>query len=341
MFSEEPDSVTSTRIFVAPLNDNNWQLTVYSNQVLTDGKPTAMILPYPTLNDEPCIPLDLTEFEYFFDNIDVMFMKPDRYASRGYYLNESEDDSLSISQIGSYKCSVAKNFQQLNLLKAQEFGLSDSNKLGLPDRLKTELEKHYSTGFGFLICKIEESASFSPIGYVHPLMGGSLFIPTRHDHGEGVQPIWDHSIYAYGCSDKKPKYLDGVLAFAERLDTSLAETTVQLSSFIHNFDKFPVKIPSTMHFKFVHKWSMKGKLLNGDLHVLSCLSLARTEKCTFAITDKHYQVQEVYSCETCGLSGSKGLCRQCIYTCHFGHNISLVNVDEFFCDCGHQKGCYK
>jgi hypothetical protein len=75
-----------------------------------------------------------------------------------------------------------------------------SQVLGLPNRIKTELAEYYGQGFGFLVCKIDTAAEFSPIGYVTRIIDKKMFIPTRHDHGEGSIPEWDHKIYVFGTS---------------------------------------------------------------------------------------------------------------------------------------------
>ena len=81
-------------------------------------------------------------------------------------------------------------------------------------RIKKELAQFYASNFGFLICKIDDSADFSPIGYISSRLKEKLFIPTRHDHGEGNVPIWDHKIYLVGVSDSSVVSL-GDITFAK------------------------------------------------------------------------------------------------------------------------------
>jgi len=101
-------------------------------------------------------------------------------------------NSLEVIQVGSYNVSVAKNLSEIKLINTDVFKLADNTY----DLLKT----HYQTGFGFIICAFDPSRNIKPhpIGYVHSVNENSLFVPTRHKHGEKEENIahWDHLIYS-------------------------------------------------------------------------------------------------------------------------------------------------
>ena len=66
------------------------------------------------------------------------------------------------------------------------------------------LSEHYSKEFGFIIAKINDNEEKHPLGYIHTIDDDSkeLFVPTRHQHGKGVEKVshWDHEIYSVGCT---------------------------------------------------------------------------------------------------------------------------------------------
>ena len=134
IFSVEPSSVANTRIFVTPV-DNGKQFTAYANNVKIDGKSTAMILPFPSYDKEPCVPVDMSKYSTFFDDVDKMFPQE---VSDSLMITNSRSapapGSLKVFQVGSYKCSVATCFEDLNKVQADAFGISNGSELGLPER---------------------------------------------------------------------------------------------------------------------------------------------------------------------------------------------------------------
>eukprot|EP01130_Rhizamoeba_saxonica_P017115 TRINITY_DN8159_c0_g1_i1.p1 TRINITY_DN8159_c0_g1~~TRINITY_DN8159_c0_g1_i1.p1 ORF type:complete len:865 (-),score=142.82 TRINITY_DN8159_c0_g1_i1:145-2739(-) len=55
----------------------------------------------------------------------------------------------------------------------------------------------------------------------------------------------------------------------------------------------------------------------------------------------HEPVSQLYaSCESCGIGGEHGLCRECVETCHFGHQLNITQeYREFACQCGTSQYC--
>jgi len=87
--------------------------------------------------------------------------------------------------------SIAKTLQDLRRIDSKVFKVApDIDKL---------LSKHYSKGFGFLICSFDASSEQKhPLGYIHPLDSKHrLFVPTRHEHGDGkAKAQFDHVIWS-------------------------------------------------------------------------------------------------------------------------------------------------
>jgi len=64
--------------------------------------------------------------------------------------------------------------------------------------------------------------------------------------------------------------------------------------------------------------------------------------CSFVTSGQTYRSQTIFSCETCGLVGSKCCCAVCARVCHQDHLLTNRRFSSAaFCDCGHlhPKGC--
>lgn len=64
--------------------------------------------------------------------------------------------------------------------------------------------------------------------------------------------------------------------------------------------------------------------------------------CTFVTSGQSYRSQIIFSCETCGLVGSKCCCAVCARICHRDHLLTNRRFSSAaFCDCGHlhPQGC--
>jgi hypothetical protein len=69
--------------------------------------------------------------------------------------------------------------------------------------------------------------------------------------------------------------------------------------------------------------------------VASCLT---SGQCTFMATGTNYQMQEVFRCVTCNLTGTQGICAVCAQKCHKGHSLIPSGRLNFYCDCN-SRGC--
>lgn len=52
--------------------------------------------------------------------------------------------------------------------------------------------------------------------------------------------------------------------------------------------------------------------------------------CTFQLTGTHYRAQRVWRCVSCKLTGSRGMCEVCRFTCHADHEVTYESVSHFF-----------
>jgi len=103
-----------------------------------------------------------------------------------------DDDDLEVVQLGSYDVSIVPTVNDVKRLNRATFEVS-------PDT-ENVLRTNYPVGFAFLVAQLRESGSFHPIGYIHPIIGDRLFIPTRHEHGgrPNALPKWDHKVFHQG-----------------------------------------------------------------------------------------------------------------------------------------------
>jgi len=58
--------------------------------------------------------------------------------------------------------------------------------------------------------------------------------------------------------------------------------------------------------------------------------------CTYCNTGNNYEMQAVYECSSCELTGGEDIviCETCATTCHKGHNLKGPSVGSYYCDCG-------
>jgi hypothetical protein len=190
IFADSVKSVTKTKI-AAWATKTGGSVTVYQNHVVADPDvaANAMILPVPVDKDHEIKLYNLQEYPEIYDDLEDMFPKPRTLGGRGFYL-EPQGKRLEVFQIGGYKVSIAKNTSDLYLINENCFKVSDATKKAL--------EKHYSSGFGFVICAFTNAnVKAHPIAYSGGLTkDGEMFVPTLHEHGDGGGwADWDHTIY--------------------------------------------------------------------------------------------------------------------------------------------------
>lgn len=196
-------SVENTKIFVSKVRfggkrKSPKQVTIYQNEVVTKVEENqAMILPFVGSN---CELVDMSNYDDFFEKLGKLFINP---LTRAKEMKIYKDiplcmgSFLPVQSVGSYKCSVAKNLNDLLRIDPSVFQVEDN--------IRDLLKEHYPHGFGFLICKLTKSGEQHPLAYITDIQNETLFVPTRHDHGDasfwswlGVtsnDPSWDHEIY--------------------------------------------------------------------------------------------------------------------------------------------------
>jgi len=208
------EKVANTALFAAklfPLNvDGNLvpqQLTIYSNEVATKTD-NQMILPFPLVDG---IPEDLQVTLYdissiskerFLEALNKMFQKKVFEGAKGFNPRGMLSKALPVFEVGSYLVTKCFSIDDLSRVDESVFVLSSG--------VKTLLEANYSAGFGFLVCKLKQTAAsessfqYEPFAYSHCLSEASancLFLPTKHFHPvDPTKPSephadWDHNIY--------------------------------------------------------------------------------------------------------------------------------------------------
>jgi hypothetical protein len=180
-------NVESTSILVAPIGDSvgdpvegDKQLTIYSNKVqLSNGDNNAMILPFPTSENVRFV--NLSTMPELFSDLRYLFPYP-----------LSRSMGLQIHDVGSYSVSIVEDLSKFAELQQDVFTIDPA--------VLAYLERFYSEGFSFLVCKLKPRSEYHPFGYVHDrLKNGELFIPTRHYHDDETKADWNHDIYTWNC----------------------------------------------------------------------------------------------------------------------------------------------
>lgn len=115
------ESVSTTKIFVAPSKGGDRQLVVYSNSVSTKSS-NMMILPVPhpeTLRFEK----DVMDYKDLYrDCADSLFIyKPDQQRNEWSLRSAPLSSYLPVLDVGSYQVSVAMSFEDLYKLNPVVF----------------------------------------------------------------------------------------------------------------------------------------------------------------------------------------------------------------------------
>ena len=180
IFTLPVERVSNTRIAVGAV-DAKRQLTVYQNETVTSMPGTAMVLPVP--NASLVNMVDLSKNKWSFDDLDKVFFPRPVSGGGGFgAFGEKNDNSwsftLPVTKCGGYLVSVVPSLSDLKRI--------DVNVFTLPADIEQVLQRHYTEGFGFVVCTFQKGETKGhPIAYTHSLTNdGKLFIPTRHEHGE-------------------------------------------------------------------------------------------------------------------------------------------------------------
>lgn len=182
IFAFPVESVSNTRIAIVHLPTSR-QLTVYENAVSTaSASGNVMVLPVP--NSQRVEMVDLSRTGWSWSDIDKCYFPPKQkytyeamsFGSGGGFGMQSKS-ILPVTQCGGYDVSYAPTLEDMSRIDASVFVL--------PKDIEAVLKTHYGQGFGFVICKFKPGRTAGhPIAYSHGLLpSGSLFIPTRHEHG--------------------------------------------------------------------------------------------------------------------------------------------------------------
>lgn len=351
IFSGPVESVSKTKILVAPISKDT-QLTVYANRVhLNKNIPAAMILPFPnpTGRSDGVAMVDMTEFkDGFFKLVDRAFPEEfslqnlsnsDSFGARGYSAHP-----LQVFDCGSYQYSVSPTFGDLDRIQ--------SNVFHLDPNVRALLGTYYGSGYGFLVCILKKSGSYSPIAYTSPIIKGKLFVPTRHEHGAShrrQRPLlgyatrestyvtvadgeladdWDHDIYVLGGIERTLPALG-----LSRPSLASADIIDFLPS--HHVITKMIGYLTKEHF---FKWTIKGARKNCDLDIANIFAI-NVETCSFPFSGKEFLHQPWFSCVTCKLVNGLGCCVACATTCHKGHDLVPQPISPFFCDCRDKSSC--
>lgn len=177
IISNPIESVSATKILIAPNYKLNRQLTVYSNNVNNTSNNNAMILPVP--NPQTIKLHDLSNYTQLFDDCNACFINNTNFGRGNYSTNSTNSFSLKlpIFNVGSYQASIALSLEDIKRVDSSVFTLSD----GCYELL---LKEYSNPIFGFIICKLENSQKkYHPFAYSNDIYNNKLFIPTKHYHG--------------------------------------------------------------------------------------------------------------------------------------------------------------
>jgi hypothetical protein len=220
MFIAPVESVSATRIFVAPVGVHNRQCIVYANSVQS-AKTNAMILPVPTQNGGADIDVSVSFDKYtkFFSHLHDAFeasLEP-MFASRGGELKSfgavvaASANFLAVTQQGNFDISIAPT--AADLLRVHP-DLIDRETVSALSIVLAE----YDYRFAFVVAKFNASRAgatkFHPLCVLSPMLPvrsatqqveHAIFIPTKHFHGHieaGDAHDWDHVIYTLNTDSR-------------------------------------------------------------------------------------------------------------------------------------------
>jgi hypothetical protein len=197
IISDSVKRVTTTKLFGMPSLDNTRQLTVYTNTVDT-ATTNVMCLPVPapdTVKFEK-VPKDL------FGQCDRSIMTVYHERTLGTWSLSDSRGYLAVQSHGSYEVVVASSVADLDRIPPTFATLT-------PEVIQF-LKTNYPDDFGVILCRLRTgSINYEPFAYSHALIGGKLFLPTKHYHrhdsdfvtGRSYNPSsvvhadWDHEVY--------------------------------------------------------------------------------------------------------------------------------------------------
>lgn len=249
----ETESVSNTKILVSATRNPQHQLIVYSNSVQIATNPVAMILPFPNYSKNNAVKVIPTtqDDNAIFTKLEKIF--PDEYAlevmsSNCFGSPSPRSVKLAVHRAGSYRYSIVNNLADFDKLDNNVFKLYDQNIV--------KIFKKYYKEYGFIVCIIDQSATYTPFMYITEKMPNNrYFIPTRHYHGHSSHSIelWDHKIYILGTNDP--------FKFAKMYGIELCSATEDIVPADYSLQTYIPKINQT-DCKAI---KMHGTLPNGDV----------------------------------------------------------------------------
>lgn len=187
IFIRAINTVTKTRILVAPLPGNR-QLTVYENEVTVKTvSKNCMILPVPTGQEIQLVDLSQYPGGNLWRDCEKMFPEKNVMGagmSFGWGAGGGgvQQKTLPVHKVGGYMCSIVPTLGDFARLAQQHFQV--------PENISEILTKNYGQGFSFVVCMFDNNVIGHPIAYTSArLPSGVCFIPTRHAHGEDNNQI--------------------------------------------------------------------------------------------------------------------------------------------------------
>lgn len=200
IFAAPVKNVAATKILVAPL-EGGCQLTCYATTVEANS-PNAMILPVPLPDPsaaEQVSLVNLQSVDFLFADLDKAFpvakRDPNSRLKSAPKARAMKMDYLEVQRCGSFKVSIAPTLLDLKRI--------DRTQLPLASEVEALLQDEYGSDFGFVVCMFQKGEPMHPMGYVAPVVDDTLFVPTKHEHGDsGDKAFWDHELFSFGCGGK-------------------------------------------------------------------------------------------------------------------------------------------
>lgn len=201
IISGNVNNVAKTNIFVAPLEDGQRQLTVYSNVVDLSEDQGVMVLPFPYTPGRPTRNnphagsqvefVDLSAYANLFDDLKSVTLD---LAPTALGKSRGMPKSLAIVDVGSYKASFVSSMDDFKHLDSSQFPVK-------PEVLAFMRDEYPADATAFVVCRLQQSKAYHPFGYIHRITDQKMFIPTMHYHFDAASAMeesdWDHSIYVW------------------------------------------------------------------------------------------------------------------------------------------------
>lgn len=202
IISGNVNKVAKTNIFVAPLEDGQRQLTVYSNVVELLEEQGVMVLPFPYTPGRPTRIhphagsaqvefVDLSAYANLFDDLKSVTLD---LAPIPLSKSRGIPKSLAVVDVGSYKASFVPTMDDFKHLDSSQFPVK-------PEVLAFMRSEYPADATAFVVCRLQQSKAYHPFGYIHRILSQRMFIPTMHYHFDAdsatEESDWDHSIYVW------------------------------------------------------------------------------------------------------------------------------------------------